>query len=140
MGLDNVKYLLIGIIVCIAVVTGGILTLNSFYNAQPSLDSVGDINQFNATMNKANEINQTVGSISSSINDVGDTGLLGWLNALVGSTFKGLKATGQSVSFLNVMVTDTSRSFGIPSAIVTILLLIIPIILIFAIWSAITKT
>lgn len=140
MGLDNIKYMIIGVIVCIAVVTGGIMTLNSFHNASPSLDTTGEIGNFSATMNKANEINATVSSISGSFSGNETVGLKGWLDALVGKTYGGLKVIGQSTSFINTMATDSANSFGIPTAIITILLLCIPVIIGFAIWSAITKT
>jgi hypothetical protein len=141
MGLDQLQGYITGIILSIIVIVGGILFLTTFTTTNPNLASDGKINNFNQTMNKATEVTTAVNEMSGSIENASttNTGILGWLNALVGSIFDGLKALFISFSFVSVAAEESSTIFGIPPIFMALLVLILTIIIIFAIWSAITK-
>ena len=141
-GLENIKSYMIGIVVFIVIITSGVFIIGTFSVSDPTLDNHNDIGQFNNTLNKANEITLTVNSMDQSIKDVSEEntgGLLGWLNVLVGTAFKGLKAIGSSLGFVSTAATESASFFGVPTFIVTLCLLIITIIIVFAIWSAIMR-
>jgi len=141
MGLDQLQGYITGIILSIVIIAGGILFITNFADANPTLASDGKINDFNETMNKANEVKTAVDSMSGSIENASttNTGILGWLNALVGSIFDGLKALFISFSFVSTAAEDSAELFKIPPIFMGLLVLILTIIIVFAIWSAITK-
>lgn len=141
MGLEQLQSYITGVILAIIVITGGLLILNDFRSNDTSIDPTNTVNSFNRTLNKANEVNISVSGMSNSIQEASttNTGVLGWLNALVGSIFDGLKAIFSSFSFVNVAAEETGKELGIPAILTSLALLIITIIIVFAIWSAITK-
>jgi len=141
MGLDRLQSYIIGVILSIVVATGGILIMTDFLDAKPNLDSVNDLGDFNDSFSKANEVTDAVDGMSNSIEDVSESnaGILGWLNALVGSIFDGIKAIFKSFSFVESSASDAGIIFGIPAVLIGLIVLIITIIIVFAIWSAITK-
>lgn len=141
MGLEQLQSYIIGVVLSIVIITGGLMFLSDFRANDTTIDPTNDVNSFNRTLNKADEVTTAVGGMSSSIEDASttSTGVLGWLNALVGSIFDGLKALFSSFGFVNVMATETGQALGVPTIFTGLLLLIITIIIVFAIWSAITK-
>ena len=143
MGLDELKNYIIGVILFVVVITGGVMFIGSMYDANPALDSVGGISQFNASFAKASQVNASVNDIGNSLETVDDQdgGFLGlgWINALVGSAFTGLKAVFYSMGFMSEVGQDVSGIFGIPYSLVTLIVLIITVIIVFAIWAAITR-
>ena len=142
MALDDLKGYVIGVLLFVVVIIGGVVMLGTWYNGDPTLDTTGDIAQFNQSFAKASDVTNSVDSIKSSMdvneNDAGFLGL-GWLNALLGSAFTGLKAIYGSLSFMDVVGTEAGALFGIPASIIALIICIAAIIIIFAIWSAITK-
>ena len=142
MGLDDLKNYVVGVILFVVVITGGIFMLGSFYDSDSSLDSTGQIHAFNNSFAKASEVTSSVNAMNSSLNvDEKDAGFLGlgWINALIGSAFNGLKAVYGSLSFMTVVGSEASGMFGIPYSIVALIVLIITVIVVFAIWAAITR-
>lgn len=144
MALDEVKGYLIGVIMFIVVITGGIIAFSSFTAYDSSIDATNQIGQFNTTFNKATEMTVAVDGIKTSVTEAGSSssGPLGWLNALVGSAYNGLKALSGATSFVDVAATDSANFFNIPFILplITLITLVITIIIGFGIWSAITKT
>jgi hypothetical protein len=141
MGLDNIQNYMIGIILMIVIVTSGVLIMGDFTIIDTTLDDTNEIGTFSRTLNKSAEITESVGNIETSIDRVTteNTGVLGWLNALVGSVFNGLKAVGGTLSFMDVAAAETGEIFGIPSEILGLIMLITIIIIGFAIYSAIMR-
>ena len=141
MGLDNIQNYMIGIVLMIVMVTSGVLFIGSFNEADTTLGGTTDITYFNQTLNKANEITGSVNEIKQSINDVSvsNTGALGWLNALIGSVFDGLRAIGGTLSFMDVAATESGELFGIPGEIVGLLILISIILIGFGIYAAVMR-
>lgn len=142
MGLEGIQNYMIGIILFIIVITGGVYVIGTFRDSNTSLDTVGEINSFNQSLNKAANITTSVNQLDQQIQAVNsqDVGILGWLNALVGSIYNGLAAIGGTLSFMSVAASETAAIFGIPSFIFPLILLIVTVIIGFAIWSAITRT
>ena len=142
MGLEGIQNYMIGIILFIIVISGGVYIIGTFKDSNTSLDTVGEINSFNQSLNKAANITSSVNKLDQQIQSVNsqDVGILGWLNALVGSVYNGLAAIGGTLSFMTIVASETSAIFGIPSFIFPLILLIITVIIGFAIWSAITRT
>lgn len=141
MGLEGVQNYIIGVILFVVVIASGVFVLGSFYSVDSSIDSVGQVSQFNESLNKASSVTASVGALDSSIQSVSseNVGILGWLNALVGSIFNGLKAIGGTLSFMNVAASESASMFGVPAFIFPLVLLIVTVIIGFAIYSAITK-
>ena len=141
MALEDIKGYMIGVIIFIVVITGGVMMFSEFSAVDPTIDSGGQIGQFNRTLNKASNISQSVQGIEDSIEQAGTgRGPLGWLDAIVGSAYNGLKAIGNTMGFVKVAGEDEANIFNIPTIFVTLLGLIVTLIIGFAIWSAITKT
>jgi len=142
MALDDLKFLMIGIILSITVIVSGILIFTPFHQANTAQDPTDQFGNFSKALNRADNITSSVNGISSSISGVGSTnsGPLGWLDTLIGGTYRGLKAIGQTIGFVNDMGTESASIFGIPPTIVALILLIIVVIVGFAIWAAITRT
>ena len=137
MALENIQNYLIGIIVFVLIISGGVYIVGDFYLADSSIDTENSIGNFSASMNKANEVTTSVNEIKDSID--AEPGILGWLNALIGSAFQGLKAMFGTLSFMNVVADDAATFFGIPLFLVTLVSLITVVIIAFAIWSAIMR-
>lgn len=138
MGLENIQNYMIGIVVMIVIVTSGVLILGDFTAIDSTLDNTNQVGQFNQTLAKADEITTSVTEIENSIKSV-DKGVLGWLDALVGSVFNGLQAVGNTLSFMDSAAHETGDIFGIPSEIIGLIILITIIIIGFAIYSAIMR-
>lgn len=141
MGLESIQKIMIGVVMAIIIITSGVFLLGSFTASDPSIDTANKVGNFSATLDKSVEIKDSVGRIETSINSVSEekAGVLGWLNALVGSVFNGLKSVGNTLSFISVASTQAASIIGIPSFILPLLTLILFIIIGFAIWSAIFK-
>ena len=138
MSLDNLQNYMIGVVLFIVVISGGAFMLGEFYSVQPSLDDAGEIDQFAQSLNKSAEITTAVGGIEDSIQAVGegDAGPLGWIDALIGSAFKGVKALLGTLGFVNVAAGESAGILGIPDFLVGLLVLLVVILIGFAIWAA----
>ena len=143
MGLDNIQNYIIGTILFILVVTGGIYLFGSFYSGHSDLDPTGDMTTFNKTMQLASNVTTSVNKLNETLSDVTDTETsfagLGWLNALVGSAFNGLKAVANSISFMFIAGSEIFNYFGMPSFVFPLIVLVVIVIIVFAIWSAIMR-
>ena len=142
MGLEDIKGLLIGMIIFIVIVTGGVIIIGSFTTTDPMIDANNDVGTFNNTLNKASNATAAIDDMSADIAKVseGNVGVLGWLNALVGVVFGGLKTLLTSIGFMKTAAIEGATMFFVPPAITILIVMIITILIIFAIWSAITKT
>jgi CHASE3 domain sensor protein len=141
MGLETIQNYIIGIVLFMLIIGGGVYMFGSFVTYDTSIDSNGSINNFNSKLNLASNITTTVNQMTDNVNSVSaeDTGVLGWINALIGSAYDGIKSIGQSIGFMGNAMAETGSMFGIPSFIIALVSLIILILLVFAIWMAITK-
>jgi hypothetical protein len=141
MGLENIQKIMIGVVMAIIIITSGVFMIGSFTASDSSIDSANQVGDFNATLDKSVEITTSVNNIQTSIDSVSEekAGVLGWLNALIGSVFNGLKSIGDTLGFISIASTNAANLFGIPSFILPLLVLIIVIIIGFAIWAAIFK-
>lgn len=141
MALDDVKGIMIGVILAMIVIGGGVYFMGTIFSYDNTLDNANQIQSFSTALNKSSEMTNSVNSMENSL-DVSeqDVGLLGWLNNIVGSAYKGLKALYNEMSFIKVSINTVGNMFGVPAFVVGLIGLIVSIIIIIAIWSAITKT
>lgn len=141
MGLDDIKSYMIGVIVFVAVISSGVFMFGEFKSLDTSLDSSNELGQFNQSLNKANNITTSVEGIQDSITSVNpdNAGVIGWLNVLVGSAYNGLQAIFGSIDFMSIVADESAEIFGIPTFIISLLLLIIILIIGFGIWAAIFR-
>lgn len=142
MALDNIKTYMVGIILGIVIIMSGVFMIGSLYSADTSLDAAGDIARFNDTLALSTEINSSVNSMTESINiDSEKVGALGWINALFGSAFEGLRTLKSTMSFVAVAGTESAGIFGITelNPIISVIMLVISIIILIAIYEAITR-
>jgi uncharacterized Tic20 family protein len=140
MALDNLKNYIIGIILAIALILCGVFLVSSFSSNDSSIDTQGDIQQFNRTLALSQNITTSVDSMNEAL-DVENAGALGWIDAIFRSTFSGLKATKQSTEFVGVATKESAKFFGIERVlpIISVILLIVAIIILIAIYEAITR-
>ena len=141
MGLDSIKYYVIGVIFLVVVVGGGMFMMGSIRSIDPTIDPSNDVGYINNTMNQASGLTNAVNGIGDSVNSVSNsnTGILGWLNALIGSAYNGLSAIGSSFGFIGTMVPILSQYLGIPVFLTSLILLVIIIIIAFGIWAVVTR-
>lgn len=141
MALDDIKGIMIGTILAMIVIGGGIYFMGTLFAYDTSLDSPNQIGDFTSALNKSTEMTNSVNDMETSLSvSEKDVGLLGWLNNIVGSVYKGLKTLYSEMSFIKTTINIIGNLFGVPSFVIGLLALIISIIIIIAIWSAITKT
>lgn len=129
---------IIGILLFTLVIFGGVQMLGSMRNSDASFG--GDkYPEFNSTFNKLDEINDLVGDYETQINksDEGETGITDWLDTLIKRSSISLKLVGSSFDFMDDAYKGSTKMFGIPTWVVSIIILIITVILIFAFISAI---
>ena len=138
MGLDNIQNYVIGIIIFTIIIGGGAFVLNDFLTSDTAIDPNGAISQFNSSLYKSSEVTTAVDSQGDSL-DV-DEGGDNWLNVLLGSTFGGLKTIGATLGFMDSVSNEAGNMLGIPLFIIGLLALIATVIIIFAIYTVITRT
>lgn len=141
MGLEAIKEYMIGIILMIVIVTSGVIVMTSFSSKDSSIDNTNQVGYFNSTLNKANNITNSVEELQGSVEDITaeKVGVLGWINALVGSVFGGIKTLLITLGFMNTASTESANMFSIPPSIVALLVLITVLIVLFALYEAIMR-
>jgi hypothetical protein len=141
MGLDTIQNYIIGIVLFMIIIGGGTYMFGTFVAVDGTIDTAGDVSRFESKLYLASNVTSAVNQMDTNIQSVTaeDTGVLGWLNALIGSAYDGLRAIGASIGFMGNAMGETANMFGIPSFIMGLIGLIILIVLAFAIWGAITK-
>lgn len=141
MGLEAIKGYMIGIILMIVIVTSGVIVMTSFSSKDSSIDNTNQVGYFNSTLNKANNITNSVEELQGSVEDITaeKVGVLGWINALVGSVFGGIKTLLITLGFMNTAATESANMFSIPPSIVALLVLITVLIVLFALYEAIMR-
>lgn len=141
MGLDTIQNYIIGIVLFMIIIGGGTYMFGQFVSVDSTIDTAGDVSRFENNLYLASNVTSAVNQMDSNVQAVTaeDTGVLGWLNALIGSAYEGLRAIGSSIGFMSSAMNEAANMFGIPSFIMGLLGLIILIVLAFAIWIAITK-
>lgn len=124
---------IIGGILFTFILVGGVAYVSSF-----AVTDTSDLKQFNKTFNKYDQVlaysNDTRDSIKLSDPD---PGVLGFLNALIQTSWNTLKLTFTSISFIGDAITGISEFFPVPTWIPALILAIITIIIAFAIYAAI---
>ena len=142
MALENIQNYIVGLLLFVVIITGGVVSMGEFSSRNVALSNA-PVTDFEASFNKSAEITDTVGEISSSIDSVStrEAGALGWLSALLGSAFNGLKAVGQSLGFVDSLGEDTVSFLGVPAIypMMALIILIVTVVIGFAIWSAIMR-
>ncbi len=141
MALDGIKGYMVGVILGIAVIVSGIFMIGSYASSDPSLDSKSDIQQFNRTLALSQNITNSVNTMESSLATTEKSGVLGWINSLFVSAFNGLKTVKTSTAFVGVAAEESADVFGVTEVkpILAIVLLVITIIILIAIYEAITR-
>jgi len=141
MALDELKNYMIGVVLFVLVISGGAFMMGIFYNANTSLDAAGEINQFNASLNKAQEIDTSVTGIKESIEAASaeDANVGDYINVLFNTAFNGLQAVGHTMGFVDVAANDAGEILNIPPFVIPLVLLVTIIIIGFAIWAAIMR-
>jgi len=129
---------IIGIIIFSLFITAGVSILG-IYRSNSATFGGSQYTQYNSSLNKLNQIHDTVGVYSDDLNTSGTTGFgtLGILNDLITKGWNTLRLVGSSFSFMGGVYSSSAEMFGIPTFVVTIITLIFSVILIFTIWSAI---
>lgn len=139
MALDDIKNYLVGLVLLLVIMLSGGYIFGTFYTHSSGLDASMYVS-FNRTMDRSANLTNTVNQMQSSVTENEAAGVLGYLNAIVGVTYHALQALVQSIGFVGLMFGDVAGQFGVPPFITALLLLIVTIIVVIAIWSAITKT
>lgn len=129
---------IVGIILFVLVIVSGI-SMVTIYAAQKSSMATSDYTaDFNSTFNKYQDINETLYSMSDSIqNAETDAGLFGVLNALINSAYQYLRLMFQSLGFMNDAFRGLTAFFGVSPFISGTLILLVITVIGFAIYSAI---
>ena len=140
MALDNLKAIMVGTVLGIAIILCGVFIIGKFYSSDTSLDSAGQIDEFNHTLALSQNITVAVQSMDNSISS-NEGGAFGWIDALFKSSFTGLRTVKTSMEFTGVAAKESAKIFGIEEAIpiIAVILLIVTIIILIAIYEAITR-
>lgn len=127
---------LIGLLI-FGLVIAGVMAMLS----QVGTDLNGDTSTFNNTFNKLNEIRNSTDSIDDEISSSRDSvGVLGFLNAMIGSSWVTMKMLFTSFTFINDIFYATQGLFGVPVWVTSTIVSIITIIIVFAVLRAILQT
>lgn len=142
MALDNIKSYMIGVVLGIAIIMSGVFMIGKFSTSSTTtLDPTGDIAEFNRTLALSENITNSVNNLDSSLIEPEKAGTLGWIDGLFKSAFGGIKAVKNTMGFVGTATTDSARVFGIEEAlpIIAVILLVITIIILIALYEAITR-
>lgn len=131
---------ILALVVFTGIVIGGVSLMSIIFDSGVELNEAEKVHfqDFNKSMNKLADLNNTVSGWQTNL-ESGDTdpGIFGVLNSLISQSWQSLRLVVQSFSFMNDAFSVSSRTFGIPSWMVTLATLAITIMLVFAVWSAI---
>jgi hypothetical protein len=141
MGLETIQNYIIGIVLFMIIIGGGIYMFGQFLSVDSTIDSGGQVSDFESKLYLASNVTTAVDEMDASVQSVTaeNVGPLGWLDALIKSAYNGMRAIGQSIGFMGNAIDEAGNIFGIPTFIMSLLGLIIIIVLAFALWMAITK-
>jgi len=141
MALDGIKTYIIGVILGIAVIMSGVFMIGSLSTSDTTLDSTGDIQQFNSTLALSQNITSGVNNIESGIRAPEKAGALGWIDAFFKTAFGGLSTIKNTMGFVGTAATESAGFFHIGGIIpiLNVVLLVIVIIMAIAIYEAITR-
>jgi hypothetical protein len=127
----NIKHYIIAIVIFTIIMVGGIISFASF-------GTYSRATEFNKTFNKMADVQSSVGGLQDQITGgEADAGAFGFLNALIGGAWNALKTIFTSFDFMSAVLFGANSFFGVPTYIISLILLIISTIIIFAIYSAI---
>jgi hypothetical protein len=142
MGLNNIQNYMIGVIVFMVLVVGGVSIFGTFTSI--NTDGADQLTTFNKSLNQAGAVSTSVNEIDNKIQEVSASGAgflgLGWIDALIGSAFNGLKAIGGTLSFMDIVFEEGGALLGVPPFLIGLLTLIVTVVIVFAIWQAITNS
>jgi len=133
------RHFVYGAILFTLIIVGGVAMLNEFNNNSASLLAETEhYADFNATFNKFNELNDSVDTLTGSLDktnpDVKDGTFLG---DLIRGSWSTLKTIGTSFEFMSDGFNGLTEFFGVPAWIPALLISLVGIMLVFAIWSAV---
>lgn len=133
------RHFVYGVILFTLIIVGGVNMLATLNDHSASLlDRSEHYSDFNATFNKFSELNDTVNSLSTSLDstnpDVKDGTFLG---DLIRGSWNTLKTIRASFGFMNEGFRGLSSFFGMPAWIPALIISLIAIMLVFSIWSAV---
>lgn len=116
-------------------------TLIAEFNQGEQMASSEDIQRFNNSFNKIEEVQDLTGGLQQSIENAdteGNWGIFGVLNSLIASAWQTLKTFFASIGFMNAVFTALPAYFpGFPSWIPALVISIIASMIVFAIFSLI---
>ena len=137
MGLDSLKFYIIGIVLSAVIVTGGILFMSGFITSNPTIDPTNKTSEFNTYFDSSSNVTSSVGKLKKNVNNIGECnlGLLCYLNSMIKMVLDSARAIFTSFGFVDVMANYAASFFGIPVIFINLALLILTLLVVFAIWS-----
>lgn len=136
-GLTNIQNYVVGIILGCIVFIGGMLWAGSA--VKYSGISSPELDQFNSSMSKLENIGAVNDKLQSSLSSGNNNGPLGWLDFLIGSAWLGLTAIASTLGFVPQAILGFGNMLGIPPIITGLLVGIPLVIIVFGIWMAILR-
>lgn len=139
------KHIYIATIFFVFAILGGLYMINEMIQDKPDFLSSGDadeLEKFNESFNKLEDINRSVHAIQENIQTKPDEGLLGkfgMLGGLINSAWNTIVFMFVSLSFLNSAFYALEDTFGIPSWVPVLLVLVFIVIIAFGILKMIFK-
>lgn len=121
------------------IILGGLSILGEFNSKGAGFTADSDYVRFNKSFNQYDELSGSINTLNSSIanQDNPDAGNLGFLNALVGTSWSVLKNIFGTFSFTYNIFSGLGEVFGVPSWAVVIIIGIVVITIVFAIFGAV---
>lgn len=134
-----VRHYLIGIVIFTLMVMGGVGLIGEFRKTDSNfVDS--RFESFNQTFNTYDDITSQVANMRGNIegsNAEGGNQVLGYLNNLINMAWSSIRLWFGNFTFMNSVFMGLSTMFGVPVWIISLTLLLISILFIFAIYTAI---
>lgn len=131
---------ILAIIVFTFFIMGTIGIMGELRKSDPTFMSDPQSAAFNSTFNRYADLTSSVESLQNSTQNSGtEWGIVGALNALIGSAWNSLRLLFSSLSFMNA-VFGGLQMFGVPAWVGALAGMVVVVIIAFAIWSAIFRT
>lgn len=135
------KHYLYGAILFTFMIVGVITLLTEIdNNTTGGMSENQKFQDFKKELDKRDNLTSNLGSIQTGIEGTeseSNIGAFGVLNSLINKAWQTLKGLFKTVSFVGEAFTSASAIFGIPSWVMSLLLLLVVVMIAFSIWSAI---
>ena len=134
--MDEVKNILIGIVIMMIICTGGIVFLSKIYTTDTSIADSDELKTFNSSFNKLENINAYGNTIKTNLDrKSAESGTLGFFNSIINIVWNTVNSIFSSLDFMTSFfyALATSSYLGIPMWAITSILSIIFIVIGFAI-------